>query len=100
MSDGLKKALEYCDNIGNSSEFNIDDILAAFEAGCEDYGWISVTYEMPDDGFFVLITDANNVEIGWYDNTNIWISRVENTRIDEVTHWQPLPKPTNYRHLK
>ena len=49
----------------------------------------------PKDGVFVLITDGDVVQIGYYeDHLTAWRSDADQCRLwSDPTHWQPLPAP-------
>ena len=49
----------------------------------------------PKDGVFVLITDGDVVQIGYYeDHLMAWRSDADQCRLwSDPTHWQPLPAP-------
>lgn len=49
----------------------------------------------PKDGVFVLITDGDVVQIGYYeDHLTAWRSYEDQCRLwSDPTHWQPLPAP-------
>ena len=49
----------------------------------------------PKDGVFVLITDGDVVQIGYYeDHLMAWRSDAAQCRLwSDPTHWQPLPAP-------
>ena len=49
----------------------------------------------PKDGVFVLITDGDVVQIGYYeDHLMAWRSYEDQCRLwSDPTHWQPLPAP-------
>jgi hypothetical protein len=53
---------------------------------------------MPDKGLPIIVTDGNKV----YDNTScqegeFWVHWYgydnDSFKLDNITHWQPLPKP-------
>lgn len=67
-------------------------------------GWISVDDELPiDEGFVLLLKDDGDIIIGqYYFEQSPFLSDTEYyqsinyewlANLDEVTHWQPLPKP-------
>lgn len=58
--------------------------------------WIKCSERMPEWYDNVLVTDGDNVEVKWLDESGYWDSWTEltsNISGDEITSWMPLPKP-------
>lgn len=62
--------------------------------------WISVNDALPEDCKDVLVTDGDDVFIGWYDNaTGRYEWRSNDSRFYPASHsikaWMPVPEPYN-----
>jgi len=57
--------------------------------------WISVKTWLPENGQFVLVSDSENVAKCKLRNKLAWVVAASNdlVRLEDVTHWQPLPAP-------
>lgn len=91
--------------IGQESD-PVDTIAAALDEyrkvdSCE--GWIKCSERMPDDGFYVLVSDGHwtwvethFVEECHINNCKMWLSanpEADPRPLNTFTHWQPLPEP-------
>lgn len=65
-------------------------------------GWVSVNDRLPDEEDYrschenwdgcVIWTNGSDIGLGWYyTSTGNWAD-IYDCRIDDVTHWMPLPK--------
>lgn len=57
--------------------------------------WISVKDKLPENGDLLLLSDKEQITMGWYSRPikefiqcNTWVDLTK-----FVTHWQPLPEP-------
>jgi len=59
--------------------------------------WISVKDRLPEDGGYVLVSDGDDVYMGFKDDS--WGSHFMNVEsgsmmsFGDITHWQPMPAP-------
>ena len=60
--------------------------------------WISVEDHLPDDGGYVLVSDGEDVFMGFKDDSfdgdfmNVEVGSM--ICIVDITHWQPMPEPS------
>lgn len=68
----------------------------------DNNGWISVEEQLPPQGVEVLIyvptlRQNNGVDLAWFDDGSngnyCFVDSIYGFDIQDVTHWQPLPKP-------
>lgn len=61
----------------------------------EGQGWISVDERLPIKEKWVIVIADGAMNCAWYDEQRGWHNgfneRPRNIRIEDITHWQPLP---------
>ena len=59
--------------------------------------WISVKDRLPIKERWVIVVADGAMNCAWYDKKRGWHNgfneRPKNIRIEEITHWMPLPNP-------
>ena len=59
--------------------------------------WISVEDRLPEDEGYVLVTDGDDVYMGFKDDSwGSYFMNVESPSMicfGDITHWMPLPEP-------
>jgi len=76
-----------------------DYVEAARQRGAVEISqWISVDDRLPDDGGYVLVSDGEDVYMGFKDDSfDGHFMNVESGSMicfGDITHWQPMPAPS------
>ncbi|HRA18571.1 MAG TPA: DUF551 domain-containing protein [Flavobacteriales bacterium] len=75
----------------------MDKAIAALTSlkSLEGQGWISVDERLPIKEKWVIVIADGAMNCAWYDEQRGWHNgfneRPRNIRIEDITHWQPLP---------
>lgn len=60
--------------------------------------WISVKERLPDERSEVLCFNGYSITVAWYaSSVERWYADRGDYRLEDVTHWQPLPEPPEDR---
>lgn len=72
---------------------NMSDLRCGTCGEIEPLKWVSVKDSMPNDGDYILMSDGQQIALGWFNQarneftqTNTWVDLTSIT-----THWMPLP---------
>jgi len=75
-----------------ATEDERDALKAELRELREENRWVPVEERLPYEGESVLLTWGGHVLIGYHhERSDGFYSAFE--RVDDVTHWRPLPKP-------
>lgn len=79
---------------GHRCDCGYDAALTSLKS-LEGQGWISVDERLPIKEKWVIVIADGAMNCAWYDEQRGWHNgfneRPRNIRIEDITHWQPLP---------
>ena len=96
---GTYREVEHFD-LPSQAKIVCEELNTAYAAGqASREQWISVDERLPIEEKWVLVIADGAMNCAWYNDQRGWDNgfneRPKNIRIEEITHWMPLPSPPN-----